>query len=418
VIPGITASGYGVSIPPADVLFPYISGENDVYNHEGDNTTGWSVTAGSGSLSASSSKLRLTKTSGTSVIAESAVSSPIASSRDWITYVTLRSNYATNAVTYLWLLGDSSGTSVIPAGISIGVNNSEASNLLGNVVLRGQDSGGSFSRSNIRSSFNYETNEMNLALQYDSKYGRLVCWNRESDGRWKFAGRLLCRTNAIQRIALAIGSASPNGTWIEFDYVTVCKPNLMVLGDSIAEGKTLFSPDPSLTLTNDESTWMRHAGIYPGLRNNLVVNRGVGSNTSAQMLARVAADIVNQAPKAVFLHASTNDYVNSISLATRTTNIQGTVDAIVTGGAQAVLFNALYGTSSASYNPGHRDYMKDWWDNYLGTVTDHYSSLDIMTPILDSGYMDDSLTQSDDIHPNVNGHTEIGEYIAAQPYGS
>jgi lysophospholipase L1-like esterase len=78
----------------------------------------------------------------------------------------------------------------------------------------------------------------------------------------------------------------------------------------------------------------------------------------------------------------------------------------------------MYGTSTNANNPGLRNYMLDWWDNYRPTLTGLYASLDIMAPINSGGFMDASLTQADNIHPNVAGYTAIGGLIAAQPYGN
>ena len=185
-------------------------------------------------------------------------------------------------------------------------------------------------------------------------------------------------------------STAPSGAWLEFDFWTIARPNLVVIGDSIAEGKTLYSPNRSLALANYLSTWTRYAALYPSLRNNLVVNKGVGSETSAATLARIA-DATGQSPRVVVLHASTNDEVNGISLADRTDNIQDTVDAVSTSGATTVLLNAMYGTSSYSGNtptPDHRDYMTTWWGTNMPTLTGAFVPVNIMTPIVDgSGYM-------------------------------
>ena len=172
----------------------------------------------------------------------------------------------------------------------------------------------------------------------------------------------------------------------------------IAIGDSHCAGATLFNPNRALGLLNPDSTWQRHAALYQHLRNNLIVNKGVGSQTSAMLLARIA-DATAQGAKVVFLHASSNDVVASIGKAERTANIQATVNAINASGAKCVLLNALYGTQTEAGNlptPVHRDYMKDWWDTDRVELTGVYLSVDIMQPVItEDGFLNPSLAQAD-----------------------
>lgn len=211
-------------------------------------------------------------------------------------------------------------------------------------------------------------------------------------------------------ISLASVSQAPSGFWMEFDYLTICKPNIVVIGDSIAEGKPLYSPNLSLGLSNYSSTWARYFKGYPSLRNTLVVNKGVGSETSTATLARIA-DATSIGARVVFLHASSNDQVNSVSQATRTSNTSSMVTAINGAGAKAVLLNAMYGTSGMTGNPSHRDYMQSWWSTNKDGVG-AFSAVDIMEPLIAGGFMSAAYTQSDGIHPNPAGYTLIGAQLS------
>lgn len=110
---------------------------------------------------------------------------------------------------------------------------------------------------------------------------------------------MACNWFSSADIQVLTTTSSAAGAWVEFDYLILARPNLAVLSDSIGEGKTLLSPNPSLGLTNDESTWMRHAPIYPSLRNNLIVNKGVGGQSSAEILARVT-DVASTGARVAF----------------------------------------------------------------------------------------------------------------------
>ena len=74
----------------------------------------------------------------------------------------------------------------------------------------------------------------------------------------------------------------------------------------------------------------------------------------------------------------------------------------------------MYGTSTMSGNPAHKNYMKNWWDTSASTVG-AAAALNIMAPLLVSGdFMDPALTQSDGIHPTPSGYSAIGDYIEIQ----
>lgn len=406
MIPGIVAGARQIAGSP---VLPAIADENSTFENNGD-ATGWTLT--NGTNGASGGWVRLTKTTGgSSALMSRSVTMPT-SNRDFILYGKVRTSYGSN-IGYIWISDGSKYLALV-----MGANSAESGGQDGSIVMRGTNSGGSFQRAQIATGWNYETTEVDFALQFDSKFGTSTAWFRENDGRWKFKGRVTHAWFAPTQIMVALGSGSAGGSWIEFDHLIVSRPNIIAIGDSIAAGATLFNPNPSSGLTNDESTWMRHAPLYPSLRNNLIVNRGVGSQTSGDFLSRIATDVTNHSPRVVVLHASTNDSLLGVSQSTRTSNVQDTIDAVLAASAETVLINAMYGTSSNSNNPGLRNYMLDWWDNYRPTLTDLYSSIDIMQPLLDSGFMADALTQSDDIHPNTSGYEDIGQLIAAQPYGS
>ena len=62
--------------------------------------------------------------------------------------------------------------------------------------------------------------------------------------------------------------------------------------------------------------------------------------------------------------------------------------------------------------------MVDWWNSYMPTLTGSYVPVNVMTPIIDSGYLNSAYAQSDGIHPNVSGYAAIGEYISSKGYAA
>ncbi|GEM_PF-3142585 len=384
---------------------PALVDENFLLNDEGESTAGWAAT--SAALSSEASWLRVTKgASGSGVVATKQLSTAVNQDNDFILYGKVRMSQTADHVGVMWL---KSATS--PYMFSLWLNSAAATaDYTAGAVSLQASSGGTLTSAQVIGAAFTPTTPIEVALQYDSKFKTVTCWLRQADGRWKLGARLACTFKQIDAVEFTFTSTAPAGAWIECDYVSLCKPNLVVMGDSIAEGKTLHSPDLSLGLSNDESTWMRHAPIYQGLRNNLIVNKGVGSNTSAMILARVA-DVTATGAKVVFLHASTNDAGAPVPQSTRTTNIQNTINAIKAAGAEVVLLNAMYGTA-AEAGAGWRDYYKQWWDVYRPEISGAAAYIDIMHPMIDAnGFMSTSLTQADNIHPNIAGHTAIGSYI-------
>lgn len=389
-------------------VWPTIPDENSTFNDEGASTTGW--TTSNATVGTSAGWLRYTKTvaSGTGSSSTSPAVTFTPSSRDYILYGKMRCKSASDCIGVIWMLNGSK-----EMGLWFGTSSANTSYSAGAISLVGTTGSSTRNVTGLGNGYTYETVPFEFALQFDSKYTSLTCWVREADGRWDFKGRVACDWFSATNIQILTTSNSANGSWVEFDYLTLAKPNVVSIGDSICEGKTLFSPDRGLGLTNDESSWQRHALLYPTLRNNLIVNKGVGSQTSTQINTRIA-DATGEGPRVVVLHASSNDEASAISQATRTTNIQNSVNSIVAASQSAVVLNASYGTSAGADNqptPDLRDYMKDWWDNYKPTVTGASGFIDIMQPVLASGFLDAGLAQADGIHPNVAGYTLIGDLI-------
>lgn len=385
--------------------FPTILDNNATFNDEGDATTGWS--ASNGTLSQSGSWVRLTKTGGGSALASKDVTfTP--TGRDYIVFAKVRAASSATGQAALWLLSGS-----LEASVWFGSANGGGSATDGAMSLRGKTAEGD-NTAPIASHVDYTTAAIDFALHFDSKFNQLNYWARESMG-WVYKASVKLSWFKPPQIAIALGSAAPVGHWVEFDFLTVCQPNIISIGDSICAGSTMFNPDKSLARYDSSSTWMQHCNIYPTIRNNLIVNKGVGGQTSTQINARIV-DATGEAPRVVFLHASTNDVVGAVSQAARTANIQSSLNAITGPGASAILLNAMYGTLYANDNtptPVLRDYMLDWWTNYRPTLAGVRLDFDITVPVASGGFMNPALAQTDGLHPTPTGYAAIGNYIEA-----
>jgi lysophospholipase L1-like esterase len=395
--------------PPPGSVWPTIADENSTFNDEGSSTSGW--TTSNATMSTSAGWLRYTKNvaSGTGSSSTSPAVTFTPTNRDYIIYGKVRARSASGDIGVIWLLNGS-----LEISIWLGTTAGNTVSTPGGVSFVASQTGPTRNVASLGTGYSYDTTAIEFALQYDSKFGTMTCWFREGDGRWKFQARLLCSWFSSANFQMLSTTGSASGMWVEFDYLTLAKPNIVAIGDSLCEGKNGFSPDNTLGLTNDESSWQRHALLYPSLRNNLIVNKGVGSQTSTSINSRIA-DATGEGPRVVVLHASSNDEGGAVSLATRTTNIQNSVNSITGASQSAVILNSSYGTSAGADNqptPDLRDYMLDWWDNYKPTVTGAAGFIDIMQPVLSSGFLD-AAKAADGIHPNVTGYEDIGDHIEA-----
>lgn len=389
---------------------PTVVGTNATFNDELTATTGWTPT--NGTLSLAGGFMRLTKTSGagvSSASANKAVTWP-ATGKDFIIYARIRARNNADTRGALYFLNAPS-----ELALWVGTTNAGADFVPGAVSMSGYS--GVKNVASVASGLDYENVAIDYCLQFDSKHGAVTCWFREGDGRWKFKARVLHTWSAAPLAELVLSTAAAAGAWIEADFITICRPNFVAIGDSVCAGSTLFNPNPSLALTNDESTWMRHFTGYSAHRNSLVVNKGVGSDTSALMLNRIT-DVTETVASVVFLQSSSNDEGAGVSFFSRTHRVQQMINAIKNTGAAVVLLNSMYGTSTY---PGNTPddllrYGRNWWNNDMLRLTGVDAYYDISIPVQVSNsnnFMASGSSQSDGIHPNPTGYAAIGAYISS-----
>lgn len=261
----------------------------------------------------------------------------------------------------------------------------------------------------------YSAQDVEIAIHYDGRVGVGNLYLRES-GAWRWYGA--AAISSPYKSTIRYGSGGDCDMTANIKEMFVAKPNVVAIGDSITAGHNAFDPDPAFYAGDDDydSTWMAHAQIYGSVRNNLIVNYGVGGENTGEIANRVQAMLDNTSPSVVFLSACNNDYGDSISLSQRTNNIQSSVDALTNAGVAVALYNAIYPNDSAASFPAQRDYYKNWWDNYRSSITGVNLAIDINEAVKDpngGGEIDAAYT-ADGVHPNVAGYTLIGDHIESQ----
>lgn len=185
-----------------------------------------------------------------------------------------------------------------------------------------------------------------------------------------------------------------------------------VIIECSSTGATLYGPGPPGDGEDYTSTWYNTAIVYPTVRNNIIVNRGANGNTSTQVLARLSADTIMHFPKVVFLGSCNNDYP-AITDATRTSNIQSSLNMLYSANIKPVLVNALYRTEASASSPGYRNYYENWWQTSKGTLTGAFWKVNPMVGLKNSSnYVNPLYVQADEIHPNPSGYSRYGKYMS------
>ena len=319
---------------------------------------------------------------------------------DYIMYMTLGAQSVAGSYVQFTLGGAGDGRIVLALGFNWETSSSEQNR----VSVR-------FGTTGVAGPLiDYSVAPVEFALQYDSRVGAGNLFIKES-GVWVFYGSAAMADP--YRTTLRV---SPSGGFSAEGYVHewfTAKPNIVAIGDSVTAGHVLFDPDPAEYVGDDnyQSTWMAHAQLYGNIRNNLIVNYGVGADDSGQVNARVDAMLANTTPSVVFLSACNNDFGAAIPENTRTANIQSSVDKILAASARVVLYNAIYPNNSTV----SRDYYLNWWTNNAAAIAGTSEVIDIMLSGIASGtnQIDPSFA-ADHVHPNVAGYTMIGDYVELQ----
>jgi lysophospholipase L1-like esterase len=168
-----------------------------------------------------------------------------------------------------------------------------------------------------------------------------------------------------------------------------------------APGRVVFFGD-SIT-----DAWTRNGGtFFPG---KPYVNRGIGGQTTPQMLVRFRQDVVNLHPIAVVILAGTNDIAGNTGPSTAEMihdNFRSMVDIAQANHIRVILSSVL---PAADYpwkpglNPATKIMALNRWLASFCRVQ-HITYLDYFTPMADAqGGMKPGISK-DGVHPNAAGY--------------
>ncbi|WVM05138.1 tail fiber protein [Pseudomonas phage Ka6] len=262
---------------------------------------------------------------------------------------------------------------------------------------------------------------LDMAVKFDAVNRHIELFRRMPDGTWqKGGGRLMVDTIKPTTIEISSMPVAPNGWWMDVDFITVCRPNLICYGDSIAAGQNEYGvtrgTEDYHNHRNWAGTWFGQSSLYATNRNNLVLVQGVEGRRTWQYLDSLG-EIENSGVKVVFMHASTNDHKDAtMTMAKRTSDTQAIIDRLHAVGAQVVLFNSMQGTkafndSLASGVTKLKAYTDQWWTEELHKVTGLGQVLDIARLVGKDGYFDPAIAADDGLHLTAASAKKIADKL-------
>lgn len=291
--------------------------------------------------------------------------------------------------------------------IGIGYNFSSSSVAAGRVSLRGKGTS-TYTTSGV-GGLEFVASPIEFLLHYDTDRGYLNLWLRDGPDRWKWADSVRSARFEVARLRFYNRTNGPASQQSVFSEVTANRPWGVSIGNSITAGHNAFDPDGSYYSGRDNglSQWQAHCWPFPGLRNSIIVNKGIGGTTTTETRNRISEAHKHENP-VVFLSVQNNDAVKGVSLDQRTENIQASIDACVAAGCIVILYGAIYHNDK----PAASAYYKQWRDEQLPLLVGHSGYVEVMEPLADpiSGDIQAQYT-TDGTHPNVAGYTLIGQHI-------
>jgi len=166
-------------------------------------------------------------------------------------------------------------------------------------------------------------------------------------------------------------------------------PDVVFMGNSITEGWVNAQPE--------------------FFENNNYAGRGIGGQTTPQMLIRFVPDVIKLKPKAVVILAGTNDIAGNTgfsSVEMVTNNIQAMSQLALANDIKVILTSILP-VYDYPWRPGLEPVEKiakinSWIRKYA--EQNHHTYLDLFTPLKDEKEGLPKRYSEDGVHPNLEGY--------------
>lgn len=195
--------------------------------------------------------------------------------------------------------------------------------------------------------------------------------------------------------------------------------NTQVMPPKKNENRVVFIGD-SITDIWDENGF---GGFFPG---KPYINRGIGGQTTPQMLLRFRADVISNKPKVVVILAGTNDISGNtgpMTLEQTGDNIASMAELATVNGIKVVLSSVIpvsdtvrkengeFYIQTKSRPPAKIAAMNEWLKGYC--IRNGYTYLDYYGAMVDAkGFVRDGIT-FDGLHPNKEGYATMNPLVEA-----
>lgn len=126
---------------------------------------------------------------------------------------------------------------------------------------------------------------------------------------------------------------------------------IVFIGDSITKGT-----DYGGVTTAD--TFAYKIGVAAGYAPADIINKGVGSDTSAGVLARLSTDVISLCPAVCVLMIGVNDVVLGVPIASFKSNVQQIANALALAGIKLVVMTSNLQRGSVAHIANQEQYVQ------------------------------------------------------------
>lgn len=182
-------------------------------------------------------------------------------------------------------------------------------------------------------------------------------------------------------------------------------PLTAIIGDSVAADST--ARDASYYPYDvGDGDWFAKASILTGAAMRYFLNAGAAGNTTAQMLARIDAQVIDLGAATCIISPGQNDKGNAITFATARDNVAQMIDKCLVAGIRPILCSTpphdTVPSETLSFNEGYRRLAQQYGINYV----------DIYSAVSDGAGSWGSSYSNDGVHPNAAAAAVMGQALA------
>lgn len=198
---------------------------------------------------------------------------------------------------------------------------------------------------------------------------------------------------------------------LTFIAVFVCLLALILVSCARRQIKNIDTKGSSIICFGDSITFghgVNPVEDYPSALAHMidlqVINAGIDSDTSADGLKRLDADVLEKDPRLVIIEFGGNDFIKGLPMEETAANIRAMADRIQAKGAMVAIFDVSSGMIMGNYRSVLRD------------IALEKQAIFIPGPL--KGILTNPKLKSDFIHPNATGYKMVAHrvYRTIRPY--